>query len=62
MDVFAYLHKHDLPVHPAYAMTMGGFYDRRWLRVSSLGGLRGADRGRAEWEQQYYGDIVGVHR
>jgi phosphoadenosine phosphosulfate reductase len=58
--IFAYLAKHDLPVHPAYAQTMGGHYDRRWLRVSSLGGLRGADRGRAEWEALYYPDIVGV--
>ncbi|HAT1184537.1 phosphoadenosine phosphosulfate reductase family protein [Corynebacterium striatum] len=57
-DVFAYLHKYDLPVHPAYAMSYGGRRDRRWLRVSSLGGVRGADKGRAEWEAAYYGDIV----
>lgn len=57
--VFAYLHRHDLPVHPAYAMSIGGTLDRRWLRVSSLGGIRGADRGRAEWEQRYYPDVVG---
>lgn len=56
--VFAYLHHHNLPVHPAYAMSHGGRLDRRWLRVSSLGGIRGADRGRAEWEAHYYPDIV----
>lgn len=60
VEVFAYLHRHRLPVHPAYAMSMGGTLDRRWLRVSSLGGVRGADRGRAEWEQRYYPDVVGV--
>lgn len=59
VQVFAYLHRHDLPVHPAYAMSYGGRLDRRWLRVSSLGGVRGADRGRAEWERHYYRDVVG---
>lgn len=59
VDVFAYLALHDLPVHPAYAMSVGGHLDRRWLRVSSLGGVRGADRGRADWEQMYYPDVVG---
>ena len=58
VDVFAYLAGHDLPVHPAYAMSHGGHLDRRWLRVSSLGGTRGADRGRTEWEYAYYGDIL----
>lgn len=58
-DVFAYLDKYDLPIHPAYAMSYGGRIDRRWLRVSSLGGIRGADQGRAEWEAHYYPDVVG---
>lgn len=57
-DVFAYLHKHDLPVHPAYAMSAGGYYDRARLRVATLGGIRGAARGRSEWEARYYGDIL----
>lgn len=57
-DVFAYLHKHNLPVHPAYAMSYGGRLDRRWLRVSSLGGIRGADKGRADWEAHYYPDVI----
>ncbi|WP_151530549.1 MULTISPECIES: phosphoadenosine phosphosulfate reductase family protein [Corynebacterium] len=59
VEVFAYLERHDLPVHPAYAMSVGGRLDRRWLRVSSLGGVRGADRGRSEWESTYYPDVVG---
>lgn len=58
VDVFAYLTRHDLPIHPAYAMSHGGRLDRRWLRVASIGGIRGADRGRAEWEAHYYPDIV----
>lgn len=57
-DVFAYLYKYDLPVHPAYAMSSGGRRDRRWLRVHALGGVTGADRGRAEWETQYFGDVI----
>lgn len=59
-DIFAYLHKHDLPIHPAYAQSAGGYYDRQWLRVGSLGGLRGADRGRSEWEARYYPDVIGA--
>lgn len=54
-DVFAYLHAHDLPVHPTYAMTLGGAIPRDQLRVASLGGHRGRGHGRAEWEQHYYG-------
>ncbi|GAB3191856.1 phosphoadenosine phosphosulfate reductase domain-containing protein [Nesterenkonia suensis] len=57
-DIFAYLHHYDLPVHPAYSYSMAGRHDRRWLRVSSLGGIRGADRGRAEWEQTYYSEVI----
>lgn len=54
-DVFAYLHAHDLPVHPAYAMSMDGLLDRERLRVSSLTLRRGDGMGRAEWERRYYG-------
>lgn len=57
-DVFAYLAKYDLPVHPAYAMLGCGRWDRRKIRVASLGGQRGAERGRAEWEKEYYGDVL----
>lgn len=54
VEVFAYLSRHDLPVHPAYAMTMGGALDRIRVRVASLGGERGTGRGRREWERAYY--------
>lgn len=57
-DVMAYLARFDLPVHPAYAMLGGGRYDRDHLRVASLGGRRGDGMGRAEWEAEYYGDIL----
>lgn len=53
-DVFAYLHAHDLPVHPAYAMSFGGRLDRRRLRVAALGGEPGRGFGRGEWEARYY--------
>jgi phosphoadenosine phosphosulfate reductase len=53
-DVFAYLHAHDLPVHPAYACSMNGTLDRASIRVASLGGKRGTGWGRAEWELRYY--------
>jgi len=53
--VFAYLHAHRLPVHPAYAMTLGGMLDRHRLRVACLGGPEGTGHGRAEWERRYYG-------
>lgn len=57
-DVFAYLRKHDLPVHPAYAMSYGGHADRRWLRVSPIGSTIGADKQRADWERTYYGELI----
>lgn len=57
-DVFAYLHKYDLPIHPAYAMTFGGMLDRKLIRVSTIGGERGRRFGRGEWERHYYGDVL----
>lgn len=62
IEVFAYLHKHGLPVHPAYAMTYGGHLDRRWVRVHALGGVTGADRGRSEWESSYFSDVIARSR
>jgi len=54
-DVFAYHTRHDLPLHPAYAMTLGGRLDRnRDVRVASLGGHRGVAHGRRAWEWAYY--------
>lgn len=57
-DVFAYLALHDLPVHPAYAMTYSGQLDRDRLRVASVGGERGRGHGRREWEQRYYPEVL----
>lgn len=57
-DVFAYLCRYDLPIHPAYAMSRGGLLDRRWLRVAPLGGIRGIGMGRRQWERHYYEDII----
>jgi phosphoadenosine phosphosulfate reductase len=54
-DVFAYLTSRELPVHPAYACLGGGQWDRERVRVSSIGGSRGQEFGRAEWEAQFYG-------
>lgn len=57
-DVFGYLYSRGLPVHPAYAMLGGGRWERERLRVASLGGRRGDGMGRAEWEREYYGDVL----
>lgn len=61
-DVFAYLHAHDLPVHPTYAMSMGGAIERERLRVAALGGEPGRGLGRLEWESRYYRDALRVAR
>lgn len=55
-DVFAYLHAHQLPVHPAYAYTMHGAWDRERLRVDALWGPTGQSSGRRAWEAHYYPD------
>ncbi|GAA3878380.1 hypothetical protein GCM10022243_48860 [Saccharothrix violaceirubra] len=65
--VFAYLWREKLPVHPVYAMTAGGHYDRRWLRVHPLGSAppaRSAVHGRDmdSWEDAYYGDVLAAAR
>lgn len=66
-QVFAYLHRHDLPVHPAYAMTMGGQRDRGWLRVHALGGTPESARREphyaaelAAWEDHYYSHVIAA--
>lgn len=64
-QVFAWLYREGLPVHPAYAMTAGGHYDRRWLRVHPLcstGPARSRVHGedRAGWEDAYYGDVIAA--
>lgn len=53
-DVFAFLFANNLPVHPAYACSMGGMLERDRIRVASLGGKRGQGWGRYEWEAHYY--------
>lgn len=57
-DVFAYLAEHDLPIHPAYAMSHRGLAPRDRLRVASLGGKRGTGMGRSGWEETYYGNAL----
>lgn len=57
-DVFAYLLAHDLPIHPTYAMTMGGRLDIEHLRVDLIGGPEAGDTVRPEWERRYYGDVL----
>ena len=64
-DVFAYLYGAGLPVHPAYAMTVGGALDRRWIRVHPLCSgpvARSAVYGRdtSWWEDAYYGDVIAA--
>lgn len=59
-DVFAWLHGHGLPVHPAYACSRGGTLDRGRLRVAPLGGDRGTWAGRREWERHYYGEELAA--
>ena len=53
-DVYAYLYAHDLPVHPAYAQSLGGVLDRDRLRVAFLGLRHGTEFGRHELETVYY--------
>jgi len=57
-DIFAYLFKYDLPVHPNYAMTGGGRWDKYRIRVAAVGNREGDGIGRAEWEREYYADIL----
>jgi phosphoadenosine phosphosulfate reductase len=52
--VFAYLARHDLPTHPAYALSMGGTYPRDKIRVDDLGCDCGNRYGRYILESHYY--------
>lgn len=61
-DVFRYLDIHELPVHPAYACTVGGLLDRRHIRVDALGGSEGRGHARADWERRYYGQEIDAIR
>lgn len=55
-EVYALAHREQLPLHPAYACTIGGLLDRRRIRVANIGGSHGTGFGRAEWERRYYPD------
>lgn len=57
-DIFAYLEENGLPVHPVYAMTGGGRWDKYRLRVSAIGNPEGRGVGRLAWEREYYGDVL----
>lgn len=57
-DIFAYLAHYDLPVHPSYAMLGGGRWPRERIRVAEIGDTHGKGGGRAEWEAEYYGDVL----
>lgn len=57
-DVFGYLAVNDLPVHQNYAMLGGGRWPREHIRTASIGGERGIENGRGEWEREYYGDVL----
>jgi phosphoadenosine phosphosulfate reductase len=59
-DVFAYLYSNHLPIHPAYACTMGGAFEHERIRVATLGGKRGDGMGRAAWEWEYYGEELSA--
>jgi len=60
-EIFAYLKKYDLPIHPNYAMLGGGRYRRKNLRVDCLCGTQGDGIGREEWEKEYYSDIINKY-
>ena len=58
-DVFSYCAKHNLPLHPNYGFLGAGRYNRKFLRVGgSIGGEDGRNFGRAEWEKEYYLDVL----
>lgn len=52
--VWAYLARHDLPIHPAYGMSRAGALPRDRIRVHSIGDHNGVAHGRREWERAYY--------
>lgn len=57
-DVFSYLAANSLPVHPVYAMLGHGRWPRDRLRTAEIGDSHGTGSGRAEWEREYYGDVL----
>lgn len=59
-DVYGWAERHDLPLHPAYGCTRGGFWDREQIRVGIIGGPKGTQYGRAQWEWEYYPEVMRV--
>lgn len=57
-EVFGFLAARSLPVHANYGMLGGGRWNRHYLRTASIGGERGVENGRREWEREYYGDVL----
>lgn len=57
-DVYAYAAIRRVPLHPNYAMLGGGRWTRDKIRVAFLGLTHGDNYGRAEWEREYYGDVI----
>lgn len=58
-DVFAYMLREHLPVHPSYAMTYGGRLDRQWLRVHPLCSYHASHLDSiSAWEDHYYSDVI----
>lgn len=57
-QVWGYLALRDLPIHPAYGCVGGGRWDRDWIRVGTIGGVKGRGMGRREWELEYYPDEI----
>ena len=57
-DVYSYAAIRGVPLHPNYAMLGGGRWHREKLRVAFLTLTHGNQFGRAEWENEYYGDVI----
>lgn len=57
-EIFAWCAIKNLPVHPAYACLGGGRWPRKYLRTHGIGGQSGSNRGRTEWEREYYSDVL----
>lgn len=59
-EVYAYLAKYDLPIHPGYAHTLDGALaqDREAIRVAAIGGERGQRFGRHLRDWRYYPEMA----
>lgn len=57
-DIYAFAASREIPICSVYGMLGGGRWTRNQLRVDSLGGSCGDQFGRAEWEREYYGDVL----